>query len=143
MVKIERARIKRIFKFGLIGTSGLVVNNLFLWVFYKIIELPLALASPLAIGIAIFNNFTWNDLFTWRENRNQRHFSYPHRLIRYYTSAALGGLINYVTLLTLTHLAGLPYLLSNLAGIGLGMISNFLLSEFWVFKSKKHPSRSD
>ncbi len=137
MAGLNVARFKRLIKFGLIGTSGLIVNNFFLWLFYKQAGIPLALASPLAIAIAIFNNFTWNDLFTFRENRHRRKYTYPHRLVRYYASAALGGLINYVTLLALTHFFGWSYLVGNLTGIGLGMISNFLLSEFWVFRSKK------
>ncbi len=137
MVQNNRARFGRLIKFGIIGSSGVVVNNLFLWLFFKKMALPLAIASPIAIAIAIFNNFTWNDRFTWNENRELRHYTYFHRLIRYYASAALGGIINYVTLLILTHLLDWPYLLGNLAGIGLGMISNFLLSEFWVFKNRK------
>ncbi len=137
MAGLNIARFKRLIKFGLIGTSGLIVNNFFLWLFYKQAGIPLALASPLAIAIAIFNNFTWNDLFTFRENRHRRKYTYPHRLVRYYASAALGGLINYVTLLALTHFFGWSYLVGNLTGIGLGMISNFLLSEFWVFRSQK------
>ena len=131
-----KERVIRMLKFGLIGTSGLIVNNLFLWIFYGQLHLVLELASPMAIAIAIFNNFTWNDLFTWGKERHKRHYTYFHRLIRYYTSAALGGLINYVTLLLLTKMLGWPYILSNLIGIALGMISNFLLSEFWVFRKK-------
>lgn len=136
MEPINFSRLKRIIKFGIIGTTGLVVNNFFLWLLFKEAHVPLSLASPIAIAIAIFNNFTWNDLFTWKENRATRHYTYFHRLIRYYASAALGGFINYITLLGLTHFLNWPYLLSNLLGIGLGMISNFLLSEFWVFKSR-------
>lgn len=136
MVFQTKERGIRLFKFGLIGASGLIVNNLFLWLFHGQLHLALELASPLAIGIAIFNNFTWNDLFTWGKERHKRHFTYFHRLIRYYTSAALGGLINYVTLLVLTKVFDWPYILSNLTGIALGMISNFLLSEFWVFRKK-------
>ncbi len=137
------ARFKRMIKFGIIGSSGLVVNNFFLWLFYRQLGVGLALASPLAIGIAIFNNFTWNDLFTFKDNRHRRKYRYFHRLIRYYTSAALGGTINYITLLLLTNFVGWPYLVSNLAGIGLGMISNFLLSEFWVFRSTDQQNESN
>ncbi len=137
MVQNNKARFGRLIKFGIIGSSGVIVNNFFLWLFFKKMALPLAIASPFAIAIAIFNNFSWNDRFTWNENRELRHYTYLHRLIRYYASAALGGGINYVTLLILTHLLNWPYLLGNLAGIGLGMISNFLLSEFWVFKNRK------
>ncbi|MHB2156210.1 GtrA family protein [Calditrichota bacterium GD2] len=131
-----KERLIRMIKFGLIGASGLIVNNLFLWIFHGKLHISLEVASPLAIVIAIFNNFSWNDLFTWGRERHKRRYTYFHRLIRYYTSAALGGLINYATLLILTSKFDWPYILSNLIGIGLGMISNFLLSEFWVFRKK-------
>jgi putative flippase GtrA len=75
-----------------------------------------------------------NDQWTWRENQSSRHFSFAHRLARYYLSAALGALINYASLITLTHFAGMNFLVSNLIGIFGGMFFNFILSEMWVFK---------
>lgn len=136
MVLIEKKRALRFVKFGIIGASGIVVNTAALWFFHKIAGLPLFFSSPLAIALAIFNNFSWNDRFTWNENRHQRKYSYGHRLWKYYVSASLGGLINYIILLSLTELVGMNYLISNLVGILAGMVSNFLLSEFWVFQSK-------
>ncbi len=136
MALIEKKRALRFIKFGVIGASGIVVNTAALWLFHRQLGLALFMASPLAIALAIFNNFSWNDRFTWSENRHQRKYSYGHRLWKYYVSASLGGLINYVILLMLTELFGMNYLISNLLGIWAGMVSNFLLSEFWVFQSK-------
>jgi len=137
MALINKQRTLRFIKFGIIGASGIVVNTTALWLFHRQLTLPLFMASPLAIALAIFNNFTWNDRFTWSDNRHRRKYSYRHRLWKYYISASLGGAINYVILLALTGLLGMNYLLSNLAGILAGMVSNFLLSEFWVFRSKE------
>ncbi len=126
----------RFIKFGLIGLSGIVVNSAVLWLLHTFAQIDIFLASPLAIAVAIFNNFSWNDRFTWKVNREQRHNSYIQRLWKYYFSAALGAFLNYLVLLILTLQFDLFYLLSNLAGILAGMVSNFLLSEFWVFKDK-------
>lgn len=128
-------RLRRFIKFGIVGVSGLGVNMLGLWLAYDVLGLTLYLASPLSIVVAIFSNFVLNDMWTWRENRDSRHYAYRHRVARYYLSASLGALINYVILLLLTKTFGMNYLLSNLIGIFAGMFSNFILSEWWVFKS--------
>ncbi len=125
----------RFLKFGLIGASGIVVNSVVLWLAHKELSLPLTIASPMAIVVAIFNNFSWNDRFTWSENRNNRKYTYLQRLWKYYVSASLGGLINYLVLLGVTAFLGIDYLIGNLMGILAGMVSNFLLSELWVFRS--------
>ncbi|HHJ52888.1 MAG TPA: GtrA family protein [Caldithrix abyssi] len=136
MAVIEKKRIVRFIKFGVIGATGIVVNTSVLWILHEWLGLAVFLASPLAIGLAIFNNFTWNDRFTWKENRDRRKYTYWHRLWKYYLSASLGGAINYVSLLVLTEFFSFNYLIANLSGILLGMVSNFSLSEWWVFRSR-------
>ena len=127
----------RFIKFGIIGLSGIVINNAVLWFLHTYIGLDLLFASPLAIAVAIFNNFSWNDRFTWKGNRGDRHNTYSQRLWKYYFSAALGAFLNYLVLILLTLQFDLYYLMANFAGILAGMVSNFLFSELWVFKSKK------
>lgn len=126
----------RFIKFGLIGFSGILVNSFFLWILHNYAELKIFYASPIAIFIAIFNNFSWNDRFTWNENRANRHNTYFQRLWKYYLSASVSGIISYLVLLILTMEFHWYYLLGNLAGIFLGTISNFLLGNYWVFKDK-------
>jgi len=128
-------RLFRFIKFGLIGASGIVVNSAVLWLLHEYAGLDILLASPLAIATAIFNNYTWNDRFTWNANRDNRKHSYFQRLWKYYFSAALGAFLNYGVLLLLTFGFDWHYMLSNLVGIFTGMLSNFPLSEFWVFQS--------
>jgi dolichol-phosphate mannosyltransferase len=126
----------RLIKFGMVGGSGIVVNTGVLWLLREFLNFPVSLASPVAIAVAVFNNFTWNNLFTWRERRDSFHSPYLHRLGKYYISTSLGALINYGILLLLTYSFEVNYLIANLTGIFAGMISNFILSEKWVFKSK-------
>ena len=124
----------RLVKFAIVGGSGIVVNTLMLWLCHDIIGLPVYLASPIAIFTAIFNNFHWNNYWTWNSRKDSYQHSYLHRLWRYYISAAFGASINYVILLLLVKFLSIHYLIANLVGIFLGMLSNFLLSEFWVFR---------
>ena len=132
--KIDKNFIIRFIKFGIVGTSGIAVNTSVLWVLKGQLSVPLAIAPIFAIGTAVFSNFLLNNYWTWNENKKNRRHNFFHSLWRYYLSASLGALINYVTLLTLTNFFDIHYLIANLAGIFLGMVSNFLLGEFWVFK---------
>ncbi len=134
--RIGKERLIRFVKFGIVGSSGIFVNMFFLWLGHEKFGLPVALASPIAVAFAILNNFLLNDFWTWRDKNSEKKFSFFHRLWRYYLSASLGSLINYVTLLILTQFFEINYLIANLVGILFGMASNFLLGEFWVFKSK-------
>jgi dolichol-phosphate mannosyltransferase len=135
--KIGKERVVRFLKFGIVGASGIFVNMFFLWLMHEKFSLPLAVASLIAVAFAILNNFLWNDFWTWSDKNTEKKYPFFHRLWRYYLSASLGSAINYVTLLILTEIFGVYYLLANLIGIFFGMTSNFLLGEFWVFK-KKH-----
>lgn len=133
--KIDKDLILRFIKFGIVGTSGIAINTGVLWVLKGVLGVPLAIAPIFAIGTAVFSNFMLNNYWTWNGNKNIRKHTFLHRLWRYYLSASLGALINYITLLSLSNFLEIHYLIANLAGILLGMVSNFLLGEFWVFKS--------
>lgn len=137
MAKTKYSLAIRFIKFSVIGLSGMIVNSGILWILHTYAELSIYLASPIAIVFAIFNNFSLNNHFTWNENKANSHNNYRQRLWKYYASASLGSLINYVVLLVLTMKLGLYYLVGNILGILLGTVSNFLLSEFWVFKIKE------
>lgn len=136
--KISKTVIIRFIKFGIVGTSGIIVNTAVLWFLKEQLGIPLEIAPIFAIGTAVFSNFMLNNYWTWNENIKIRKHSFFHRLWRYYLSASLGALINYIVLLSLSNLLGIHYLIANLAGIFLGMVSNFLLGEFWVFKSESN-----
>lgn len=131
---LNRPLIRRFIRFVIVGGSGIIVNSAVLWSLHDKQHLPLWFASPLAIAVAIFYNFILNDLWTWREYRTHRQFTFLNRLWRYYLSATLGALINYGLLLLLTHRFEMYYQIANLIGIAAGTFSNFTLSDRWVFK---------
>jgi dolichol-phosphate mannosyltransferase len=117
-------------KFVLVGTSGIVVNMV---IFHLLVTLgiPIHLASPLAIEASILNNFTWNDMWTFRGERGRR----VVRCLNFHGATLIGALINYLALLALIR-TGLTHLTANLIGIFLGFTTNYLLSELYVWKAK-------
>lgn len=132
---MNKETVEKFIKFGIVGSTGVLVNSGILWFGHDILGFPVAVASIFAVLIAIYYNFSLNNIWTWRKNVNIRQHSYMQRVWRYYLSAALGAVINYVVLIILFEVFDIFYLLSNLIGIFFGMFSNFLLGDRWVFKS--------
>jgi len=121
----------RVFKFGVVGASGIAVNQGLLWTLVSLLGAPLALAGVISIESAIMSNFALNDLWTFKSRRRGKILL---RALKYHASVASGGLLNYVVLLLLTIVFGIHYLLSNLIGIFLGFLLNYCLSEVVVWK---------
>ena len=134
--RLDRKFIIRFLKFGIVGGSGVFVNMFLLWFCKDRLNMPLTIASLIAIGVSIFTNFVLNNYWTWKDSSTKNKYSFVHRMWRYYITASLSAAINYITLIVLSEYFGIYYLIANLIGIGLGMIFNFALGEFWVFKKE-------
>jgi dolichol-phosphate mannosyltransferase len=121
----------RIFKFGVVGASGVVVNMGFLALFKSTLDLPLWIASFLAIEISILTNFALNDIWTWKDQRSR---AFVGRIWRYHLSVGITAYgINYPLVLALTKYLGLQYLVSNLIGIVIASCANFAINHFWTY----------
>ena len=116
-------------RFAIVGASGVGVNQGMLYLLHYVLGVPVAISGAMAIETAILNNFTWNNLWTWRHRRNTPLWQ---RLSRYHVTSALAGGINYVTLLALTAF-GMEPLWANFVGIGLGVVVNFVGNHYWTF----------
>jgi putative flippase GtrA len=126
---------RRFLKFGVVGISGILVNNLALWLLVEFSGLPFYLCSFISIELAIINNFLLNDIWTWSDRRPGTKIV---RLLKYNTSTAFSSIfINITVLMFFKEWLGLPYILSNLFGIGAGMFFNFWINHNWTFGDYK------
>lgn len=119
---------KRVFKFGIVGLTGIVINLGILYLLVEYASLNKDLASPIAIEVAILNNFIWNDLWTFRSNENGKLSSGWQRLVAFNIVSAGGAAINYGIFLVLTAVFGVYYLAAQFIGILLGFIWNFMVN---------------
>jgi len=119
---------KKVFKFGIVGLSGIVFNLAILYLLVEYAFVNKDLASPIAIEISILNNFVWNDLWTFRSDENRKYSSRWHRLAAFNVVSAGGAVINYGIFLLLTAGFGVYYLLAQFIGILLGFIWNFMVN---------------
>jgi dolichol-phosphate mannosyltransferase len=119
---------KKVFKFGIVGLTGIVVNMAILYYLTEYVGLFYLVSSLFAIELSILNNFFWNDLWTFRSTREHRLSSRWHRLIAFHGVSAGGLVINLGILYFLTSVFGVYYLVSNFLGILVAFIWNFLLN---------------
>lgn len=129
--------LERALKFAVVGCTGIAVNEGLLYILRGCLGLKLAAAGLLAVEASVLNNFTWNDIWTFRD---QRPGSLAARCLKYHAAVALGAGVNVAALLALTAL-GLHYLLSNLAGIALGFLANYMVSRHWVWQQSLEQRR--
>lgn len=125
----DRVRITR---FAVVGISGVAVNTFFLWFFTEVAHLHYMLSSPLAVELSIVSNFSLNNSWTFRDTSPGS--SFWARVAKFHVTAAGGFVINYLFLVGLTELAGLYYLLSNLAGILAGFLWNYTVNVKWTWR---------
>lgn len=124
--------IGRFVRFGIVGGSGVFVDMAALYVLHdpKRLALPLATAKILAAQLAIFNNFAWNELWTFADRAAPR-ASAGQRLIRFarFELICLAGLaINLGVLTLLVKRLGLHYLVANAIAIGVATAWNFFIN---------------
>ena len=133
---------KRFILFTLVGGSGILVNMLALYLMKQHGQITLALASPIAIQLAIFNNYIWNRQITWTDRKIAGLKGIRNSLIRFTMVSWIAGTVNWVLLLLLTHISHIHYLLANLMAILIASVLNYFLNDLWTFRKPGDYSES-
>lgn len=127
----------RFITFTMVGVSGIVVNQAILYYAHESLMVPLAIASLMAIQIAIINNFIWNRKFTWTDRPMHGMQAIFTGLLRFTLVSWIAGGINWVVLLALTRFLGIHYMFANLIAILIASILNYFLNDLWTFRAGK------
>lgn len=126
--------LTRFFKYCLVGGSGILVNEGMLWLLHEFTGLPLALSSAIAIELAIISNYTINNFFTFPDRSAPGVGAFFRRLAKFNTVSLVGLGINMGILLLFTNVFHFYYLLSNLVGIAVAMMWNYLVNLGWTWR---------
>ncbi|HET8523897.1 MAG TPA: GtrA family protein [Thermomicrobiales bacterium] len=116
---------QRFQKFIVVGSVGLIVNQLVLWGLRGGLGVSLHVASPVAIFVSMIVTFILNEFWTWHDRGSGRIIS---RVALYFPINSGGLLINYLVLAFLVSHSGMHYLVANLIGAGIAAIWNFALN---------------
>jgi len=134
---------KRFISFTFVGISGIIVNSAILYYAKEYLEVPISIASLLAIQIAILNNFFWNRRFTWVDRQMTGLKAIRTGLLRFTLVSWIAGGLNWVILMILHHAVGLHYMVANLVAILVASILNYLLNDLWTFRQSGNEEVGD
>jgi dolichol-phosphate mannosyltransferase len=122
-----RAVTGRVFKFAIVGGTGVVINVSVLYVLSRWTALPLAAASILAVELATISNYLFNDTWTFGTRSPS-----PSRFAKFNVASLVGLALNVLCVWLLTRLS-LYLLLADLIGIATGFAVNYTFSVGWVW----------
>lgn len=125
----------RFIRFCLVGGSGVIVNMGILALLTELLSITYQISSLFAIESAIIWNFFLNDAWTFKKSTNKS--SRLSKFLKFQVISMVGALINWGVLLLLTEFAGIYYLISNLVGIGVAVVWNFLANHLYTWRDEK------
>jgi putative flippase GtrA len=122
---------RQLVKFGLVGASGFVVNVSVFAFCLRVLDLHYRLAYVFAFCVAVSNNFVWNRLWTFRQQRNGSHVAMQGaRFLAVSLLAATAGFV----LLEVFVRAGLPKIPAEMLAVALVVPISFLGNKHWSFR---------
>ncbi|MBD2318222.1 glycosyltransferase [Phormidium tenue] len=124
-----RVPVKRFFKFGLVGFSGVFVD---MAIFYLLSDAStlgwgLTRSKIIAAEVAVLNNFLWNDLWTFRDLAEQQfgRRKLIKRFVKFNLICLVGIGLNLIILNLLYNYFGVNKYIANLIAIAIVTIWNF------------------
>jgi putative flippase GtrA len=122
---------QRFQKFIIVGSVGLAVNQVFLFLQHQGLGLSLHIASPVAIFISMIVTFALNEAWTWHDRGSG---PIIHRFLTYCPINSVGLLINWGILAYLVEHSDMHYLMANLIGAGIAAVWNFSLNHMITWR---------
>lgn len=119
----------QLFKFGLVGGSGYVVNLTVFAVLTQAFAIHHIPAATAAFCLAVTNNFIWNRVWTFRATGGRPGF----QAARFFTVSVIALLLNLAVLELLVSVAGLRALPSQAIAVAVAMPVNFVGNKLWTF----------
>lgn len=146
-IRFERSpKLFKFFKFGIVGGIGFVINFVgfrVLKVVFKSLPLDISLintlANALAAEVAILSNFTWNNLWTFAEEKITSKKGIFSKLVQFNLSSVMTGIIIPSTIIgVLTKFFGDKYssLYFVIAIFGITIPLNWIIYNKVIWKKK-------
>lgn len=121
----------QLFKFGLVGCSGYVINLAVFAVLAGNLGLHHALAALGAFGVAVSNNFLCNRHWTFAAGKDRAGF----QAMRFLVVSLLALVLNLAVLEALVVGTTLGSLLAQAIAVAVAMPFNFAGNKLWTFAS--------
>ncbi len=131
----------QIFKFAFVGGIGFIADTLVFFVLMKWLSLPIMPARVLAFIVAATVTWFGNRTFTFAGAETGGKL---RQWVKFMCCATLSAVPNLLTfklgLMLVPESSDIWLFTCMVVGILVGMVSNFLLSKYWVFEKVSLPS---
>jgi putative flippase GtrA len=139
----SQTRLKRLARFGMVGASGFVVNEIALALFVSMVHVNYLVGAIAATQVSTLWNFTLVELWAFRDVEAGR--SRTRRLLLFLLVNNAALLLRGPILVVLTSVLGLNYLVSNVISLGVLTLVRFAIADSWIWSGRAYhaPSAPD
>lgn len=120
----------QLFKFGIVGASGYVINLTVFGVLTHALDVHHLASAVVAFCVAVTNNFLWNRHWTFRATAGHPGF----QAARFFTVSVSALALNLALLELLVSVVGLAALPSQAIAVAIAMPVNFIGNKLWTFE---------
>jgi putative flippase GtrA len=131
---LRNDRLIRWLVFNLVGLAGVAVQLGILATLTRVLDLPVALATIVAVEAAVLHNFGWHQRWTWRGRPSTGFRETVRRLVRFHALNGLVSLVGNVAITVAIARTGIDPLAANLVAIVTCSAVNFTTGEWLVFR---------
>jgi dolichol-phosphate mannosyltransferase len=126
-VRAKPRLLAALWRFGVVGAIGTVVNLAVLEVLHGQLELPFTRSSAVATEVAIIGNYIGNEMWTFHHRKLSL-----RRLVQFNFTMLVGAAVQVGSATLLKEF--MPYLLAQAVGIGVGSLLNFAFNFGWTWR---------
>jgi dolichol-phosphate mannosyltransferase len=135
LFKSQLAKTKVALGFGLVGLSGMFVNQAFFWFFHDVMSFSISWAAIVATQASTSWNFILTDKLVYR--RHDSSSRWYHRFAKSWATNTASLLLRVPLLLALTHVVGMSPYLANFTTLLVLFALRFWISDRFIWGSRK------
>ena len=125
----------RFWRFNLIGAIGIGVQFAVLTALVKLAHAPVAIATIIAVALAVAHNFLWHEIYTFEDRTPRGALKSVERFLRFnLTNGAISVVGNVVFTTLLVEQARMPLLAANAVSILICGTLNYMAADRLVFR---------
>lgn len=137
---IEVTAVARVWKFLMVGATGVAVNLGLLVLFVDVVGTHRYAGWIAGVEASVLSNFWLNRTVTWRDHRADGLLGTAAQAARYHVASVLGVSANFVVFFAATAL-GATTLVAGAIGVSAGVATNFMGASQFVFgRAQEHDS---
>jgi putative flippase GtrA len=122
--------LKKFIKFGLVGSSGVVIDFGVTWILRELFNVQQYVANSCGFMCAVISNYLLNRRWTFRSEDP----AITRQFIKFLGVALVGLMLNNFIIYLLHDHAGIAFYTSKIVATGVVMLWNFAANNWFTFK---------